>query len=310
MSRFMPRSRYDWQLRSRTLTLGERTLIMAIVNLTPDSFSGDGHLETSETGRQAIPHATATRLATSAAIQALDEGADILDLGAESTRPNAAPLAADEEQARLFPVLEAILSARPQANISVDTYHASTARAAARLGAEIINDVSGLKWDPEMAATVALTRSGVVLMHTRGRPQEWVTQPPIEDDEIVPLIFTGLCEQLVFAESAGIATNRIVIDPGFGFGKRGLENITLLAQLRRLNQLDRPILAGISRKGFLGDLVRPLQQPALPISEARRSATIAAHTAAILSGVHILRVHEVQPAREAAAIADALLAAG
>ena len=300
MNRSNPRSRYEWQLRSRRLILGERTVLMAIVNVTPDSFSGDGLL------MGGSPAADA-KVAVAAAVAAWDAGADIVDLGAESTRPNATALSAEEEQARLLPVLEGLRQERPTAIVSVDTYHAATARAAAKLGAEIVNDVSGLTWDSAMGSAVAQSGCGLVLMHTRGRPREWLAQGPMSRDEVVPAIFSGLCEGIALAEAAGIATERIVVDPGFGFGKRGLANFALLAQLRRLHQLGRPMLAGLSRKSFLGEAVRALQPDGLSTADARRTATIAAHTAAVLAGVHILRVHEVQPAREAVAIADLLL---
>jgi dihydropteroate synthase len=231
-------------------------------------------------------------------------------LGAESTRPGATSISAEEELARLLPVLEGLRMARPEAVISVDTYHAATARAAVKLGAEIVNDVSGLGWDAEMAEVVAQSGCGLVLMHTRGRPREWLAQGPMSRDEIVPEVFSGLCERLARAEAAGIATERIVVDPGFGFGKRGRENFALLAGLGRLNQLDRPILVGLSRKGFLGDAVKPVQPKKQDIVEARRVATVAGNVAAVLAGAHILRVHDVQAAREAVAVADAVLAAG
>ena len=300
MNRSNPRSRYEWQLRSRRLVLGERTLLMAIVNVTPDSFSGDGLLSGGNEAADA-------KVAVAAAVAAWDAGADIVDLGAESTQPNATALSAEEEQARLLPVLEGLRQERPTAIVSVDTYHAATARAAAKLGAEIVNDVSGLTWDSAMGSAVAQSGCGLVLMHTRGRPREWLAQGPMSRDEVVPAIFSGLCEGIALAEAAGIATERIVVDPGFGFGKRGLANFALLAQLRRLHQLGRPMLAGLSRKSFLGEAVRALQPDGLSTADARRTATIAAHTAAVLAGVHILRVHEVQPAREAVAIADLLL---
>jgi dihydropteroate synthase len=298
-----PRPRFLWNLRSRTLALGDRTLIMAIINLTPDSFSGDGLVPPNAITPASI------KLAAATAIHALDSGADILDIGAESTRPNASPLAPEEEQARLLPVLEAILHHRPSAILSVDTYHASTALAAARLGVEIINDVSGLTWDPNMAAAVAETHCGLVLMHTRGRPREWLAQGPMTAHEILPAVFAGLCESLAIAEAAGIPTNHIIADPGFGFGKRGDENFTLLANLSRLHELGCPLLIGLSRKGFLGEAIGPVQPPNFSPDPAltRRSATLAANTAAILAGAHILRVHDIQPTREAAAIADAIL---
>jgi dihydropteroate synthase len=284
---FTPRPTYDWRLRTRTLTLGPRTLIMAILNLTPDSFSDGGQFNT--------PQA-----ALNQALKLLDQGADILDLGGESTRPNATPITPAEEQSRILPTIEAILKARPNASldpiISVDTYHASTARAAIEIGAEIINDVSGQTWDPAMPATCADLRCGTVLMHTRGTPQTWPTLPPLTPEEILPLILTGLQQSITTATTAGLTRNQIVIDPGFGFGKIGPANYTLLANLAQLQTLQLPILVGLSRKRFLTN------NP-----EARESATTAANTAAILAGAHILRVHDVPAALAAATIADAIL---
>jgi dihydropteroate synthase len=284
---------------------------MAILNLTPDSFSGDGLLgntqnalkTTQNTSITTSPHTPAsTKLAVAAAVEALDSGADILDLGAESTRPNATPISAEEEQSRLLPVLEALLNQRPGAIVSVDTYHATTARAAARLGAEIINDVSGLAWEAGLANAVAATGCGLILMHSRGRPTEWSRLPPLPQEQVLSTVFSGLCEGLATAEAAGIATQRIVVDPGFGFGKQGAENMALLAGLGRLRELGRPLLIGLSRKRFLA---QALQSAGL--TDDRRIATVAANTAAILAGSHILRVHDIPAAREGAAIADALL---
>ena len=285
---FAARARFAWRLRTRTLMLGERTLLMAIVNLTPDSFSGDGLA------------GAALDDAVRAACDRLDAGADILDLGAESTRPGAEALGADAEQARLLPVLEAVLRDRPEAVVSVDTYHAATARAAARAGAQIVNDVSGLLWDERMAAAVAETGAGLVLMHTRGRPTEWRSQAPLAPEEVLPLVLAGLRERVALAEVAGIAKDRIVLDPGFGFGKLGTENFALLAGFARLATLGIPLLAGLSRKSFL--------RSASESVSSRIPATIAANTAAVLAGAHIVRVHDVQQAREAVAVADALLA--
>lgn len=285
---FAARARFAWRLRTRTLMLGERTLLMAIVNLTPDSFSGDGLA------------GAALDDAVRAACERLDAGADILDLGAESTRPGAEALGADAEQARLLPVLQAVLRDRPEAVVSVDTYHAATARAAARAGAQIVNDVSGLLWDEGMAAAVAETGAGLVLMHTRGRPTEWRSQAPLAPEEVLPLVLAGLRERVALAEVAGIAKDQIVLDPGFGFGKLGAENFALLAGFARLATLGMPLLAGLSRKSFL--------RSASESVSSRIPATIAANTAAILAGAHIVRVHDVQQAREAAAVADALLA--
>jgi len=225
---------FEWRLRSRSLLVGDRTLLMAIVNLTPDSFSGDG-LRGNGNGAASSSSGTGSKLAAATALAALDAGADLLDLGAESTRPGAHPVSAAEEQRRLLPVLEAVLRARPEAVISVDTYHASTARAALAAGAEIINDVSGLTWDDEMAEVVATTGAGLILMHTRGRPGDWRSQPPLPASEVLPLVFSGLMERMALAEAMGIEPLRMIVDPGFGFGKRGAENFTLLAGLGRLH---------------------------------------------------------------------------
>lgn len=297
---FVPRPRFTWRLRTREMPLGERTRVMAIVNLTPDSFSGDGY------AGQGVD------AAVEAGCQALDGGADILDLGAESTRPGASPLGPDEEQERLLPVLERVCRERPGAVISVDSYHAATARAAAGIGAEIVNDVSGLQWDTAMAHAVADTRCGLVLMHTRGRPKEWRSLPPLGREELLRHVFGGLIEGLALAEAAGIQTEAIVLDPGFGFGKLGVENFMLLGDFDQLHQLGRGLLVGLSRKGFLAEAVRPVQprsEPAVPPNIARRDATLAGNVAAVLAGAHILRVHDLQAAREAAAVADAVLAA-
>lgn len=298
---FVSRPRFDWQLRNRVLRLGERTRLMAILNLTPDSFSGDGY------GRRGVEAAVATACAL------VDGGADILDLGAESTRPGAQPISADEEQARLLPVLEAICRERPGSLISVDSYHAATARAAAKAGAEIVNDVSGLQWDGTMAQVVAETGCGLVLMHTRGRPPEWKSMAALGREQMLRHVFGGLVEGLALAEMTGIETEAIVLDPGFSFGKFGGENFALLAELSSLHQLGRPLLVGLSRKGFLGEAVRGVQtereRTDMP-SLARRDATLAGNVAAVLAGAHIVRVHDLQATREAVAVADAVLAAG
>lgn len=297
---FVSRPRFDWQLRRRVLRLGDRTCLMAILNLTPDSFSGDGFAQ------------RGVDAAVQAACTLLGGGADILDLGAESTRPGAKPIGADQEQARLLPVLEAICRERPGAVISVDSYHAATAIAAAHAGAEIVNDVSGLQWDCAMAQAVADTGCGLVLMHTRGRPPEWKSMAGLGRDGMLRHVFGGLVEGLALAEMTGIRTESIVLDPGFAFGKFGAENFALLAELGSLHQLGRPLLVGLSRKGFLGEAVRAVQdeerRSALP-RVARREATLAGNVAAVLAGAHILRVHDLQATREAVAVADAVLAA-
>jgi dihydropteroate synthase len=298
----------NWRLRSRTLELGRRTLVMGIVNITPDSFSDGGCFFDPQ---KAVARAT----------QLLDEGADILDLGAESTRPGSraggapgTPLAptvsAEEERARLLPVLEGILAARPHAVVSIDTYKASTALAALKAGAEIVNDVSGFAWDPAMAAVCASTRCGVVLMHTRGKPEEWNTQPRLAAAELLATVRAGLEASLAAAFQAGIAAEAVVLDPGYGFGKRFGENYALLARQAKLLALGRPLMAGVSRKSFLGHTLAPLHAGKDAPPESRETASLAAMVAAILNGASIVRVHAVRPAVEAARIADAVLVAG
>ena len=297
---FTCRPTFDWSLRTRTVALGQRTVIMGILNVTPDSFSDGGHFYTPE---------HAPERALSQALQMLDEGAQMIDIGGESTRPNAIPLSADEEQARILPVIEAILKQRPNAILSIDTHHAATAARAIEAGAEIVNDVSGHLWDTAMSSTCARLSCGTILMHTRGRPQDWPTQPPLASGEVLPLVLDGLRERIEAATAAGIARDRIVLDPGFGFGKRLEENYPLLAHLDQIQQLNLPILAGVSRKGFLAQALAPLYEKSPLPPEGRLHATTAANVAAILAGAHIIRTHDVRPAAEAAAIADRLLAA-
>jgi len=296
----LPRPRFDWSLRTRTLPLGQRTLVMGILNITPDSFSDGGHFYTPS-------HAPERALAQ--ALQMLDEGARILDIGGESTRPNATALSADEEQARVLPAIESILRERPEAILSIDTHHATTAALAVEAGVEIVNDVSGHLWDTMMSKTCAQLGCGTVLMHTRGRPRDWADQLPIPPQEVLPLVLNGLTERIEAATVAGIARNRIILDPGFGFGKRLGENYPLLASLERLQSLGLPILAGTSRKSFLGNALAPLYEGTPPPAEARLYATTAANVAAILAGAHVIRTHDVRPAAEAAAVADRILAA-
>jgi dihydropteroate synthase len=293
------RSITQWRLRTRTLELGLRTLVMAVVNITPDSFS-DGGLFLS-------PDA-----AIGQALRLLDEGADLLDLGAESTRPGsqaglAPTVSTDEEQSRLLPVLEGILKARPGTLISADTYKAATARAALSAGAEIINDVSGFSWDANLPAVCAEVRCGIVLMHTRGRPDEWAAQSRLAPQQVLATVRAGLTASLDVATKAGIAADSIVLDPGYGFGKKFEENYALLSRQSDLLTLGRPLLAGVSRKSFLGKTLAPLYNNHSAPVESRETASIAAMVAAILHGASVVRVHTVRPAVEAARIADAIL---
>jgi dihydropteroate synthase len=279
---------------------------MGILNVTPDSFSDGGHFYSPE---------NATARAVAHAMQMLDEGAQILDIGGESTRPNATPLTPEEEQARILPVIESILQQRPETIVSVDTFHSSTAQLAVEAGAEIVNDVSGHLWDPSMSTTCAALGCGAILMHTRGRPQEWRNLPPLAPDQVLPLVLDELAGRLETALAVGIPRDKIVLDPGLGFGKRLDENYPILARLEQLQQLNLPVLIGASRKGFLGHTLAQnnpsslAAHPTTPPTDARLHATIAANVAAILAGAHILRVHDVRPAAEAAAIADRIVAA-
>jgi dihydropteroate synthase len=279
---------------------------MGILNITPDSFSDGGYFYSP----QHAPERALTQ-----ALKLLEEGADILDLGGESTRPNAVPLTPDEEQSRILPVIESILKERPNTLLSIDTFHATTARRAVEAGAEIINDVSGHLWDPDMSQTCAQLACGAILMHTRGRPQDWPTLPPLAPESVLPLVSKELAERLEATTTAGVPRNKIVLDPGFGFGKRLDENYPLLAHFDHLKHLDLPLLAGVSRKGFLAHTLAQspslsiLLEGATPSMNDRLHATTAANVAAILAGAHILRTHDVRPAVEAAAIADQILAA-
>ena len=294
------RPRYSWRLRSRSLELGARTLILGIVNVTPDSFS-DG-------GRYFAPGD-----AVNHALGLLEQGADMLDIGGESTRPGArvspgasptATVSTEEELRRVIPVIEQVKRRVPDSLLSVDTYKAEVAKRAIEAGAEIVNDVSALRWDPAMPQTVAELCCGVVLMHMRGRPEQWRTLPPLANHEVVPLVMRELREWAAATVAAGIAPTHLVLDPGYGFGKSFEENYPLLAHLDALHALGYPILAGTSRKSFIGKTVGG----GTPVPPATRLyGTLASETAAILKGAHILRVHDVVAAREAAAVADAIL---
>jgi dihydropteroate synthase len=310
------RSVFHWNLGTRTLELGKRTVIMGIVNVTPDSFS-DGGLYFEHD--KAVAHGE----------RLLEEGADILDVGGESTRPGASVAPADsaitknegkvaspklagkeavtaeEELARVIPVVSELKKKHPNAFISVDTYKASVARAAVNAGAEIVNDVSAFRWDPLMAKTVAEFKCGAVLMHMRGRPEEWRNLSPVGD--IVLLVKRELKDWAEAAVLAGVRRERIVLDPGFGFGKRFDENYPLLNRFSDLQAAGFPLLAGTSRKSFLGRTLAKDGKDAAPSD--RLFGTIASQTALILKGAQILRTHDVKPAVEAARIADAILQA-
>jgi dihydropteroate synthase len=288
------RAIFQWNVGTRVLELGRRTLIMGIVNVTPDSFSDGGLYIDAE---KAVIHAE----------QLLDEGATIIDVGGESTRPGTSEVVSEEEERRrVLPVIRDLKKRRPAAVISVDTYKASVARAAVELGAEVVNDVSGFRWDPKMAKTLAELKVGAVLMHTRGRPEEWRSLPPIGDPAL--MVKRDLRQWAESATLAGIKRDRLVLDPGFGFGKRLEENYPLLAHFAELQQTGFPLLAGVSRKSFIG---RALAHDGKDAAVAERLyGTLAAETALILKGAHIIRTHDVRLAVEAARVADAIVASG
>lgn len=288
------RAIFQWNVGSRVLELGRRTLIMGVVNVTPDSFSDGGLYIDAD---KAVVHAE----------KFLDDGATIIDVGGESTRPGVTePISEEEERRRVLPVIRDLKRRRPAAVVSVDTYKASVARAAVDLGAEVVNDVSGFRWDPKMAKTLAELKVGTVLMHTRGRPEEWKALPPIGDPGLI--VKRDLRQWAETATLAGIKRDRLVLDPGFGFGKRFEENYPLLAHFAELQQMGFPLLAGVSRKSFIGRLLARDGKDAEV--GARTYGTLAAETALILKGAHIIRTHDVRLAIEAARVADAIVANG
>ncbi len=275
------RKPFVWKLKARELKLGERTFIMGVLNVTPDSFS-DG-------GKYMDPDRAFAR-----AIELEEQGADIIDVGAESTRPGSERTSAAEEIRRLIPVLKR-LRGKLTVPVSVDTYKAEVAELAIEHGAEIVNDPSGLTFDPQLAKILVQHDAGVVLNHMRGRPETWAKLPPMRD--MMGTIVRELEATVNRARHAGVNRSRIVIDPGIGFGKRKEQNSEILAQLGKLGSLDLPVLCGPSRKSFL----------AQQTEEQTRFATAAAVAACILAGAHLVRVHDVAEMRVAVQVADEVL---
>ena len=279
------RKKFRLRLPSRTLVLGERTLLMGVVNVTPDSFSGDGlHLDTK---------AAATR-----AIEMERDGADIIDIGGESTRPGAEWLAADEELGRVNPLLN-MLRGRLKIPISIDTNKSEVAEAAAEAGAEIINDVTALQRDPRIAEVARRRKLPLILMHMRGEPRTMQTQPFARD--AMRDVTQSLKKAAALAIRSGVPKSQLVLDPGIGFGKSFAQNYDLIARLPELARLGFPILIGPSRKGFIGRTLG-----GVPENE-RAYGTAAAVTACILQGAHIVRVHDVREMAQVARVADMLI---
>jgi len=267
----------------RRLALGARTLVMGILNVTPDSFSDGGRLAGPED-------------AIEAGVRLVEEGADLLDVGGESTRPGAGAVGADEELARVLPVVEG-LARRVEVPVSVDTYKAAVADAALAAGAVMVNDVSGLRYEPELAAVVAARGAAIVLMHTRGRSRDMYDQANYHD--VVDEVRDELRESIAFAGSAGIPRDRMLVDPGLGFAKEAPHSFEALARLDEFDELGLPIVVGPSRKSFL---TRALEGQVAP--GQRDWATAAAAASAVLSGAHVVRVHAVAPMRQVVRVAD------
>ena len=279
-----PRRRFTLLLADgRTLELGARTLVMGIINVTPDSFSDGGVLF------------DAAR-AVEAGVRMAAEGADVLDVGGESTRPGAQPLDEAEEHRRVVPVIEA-LARRVNVPISVDTYKATIAAKALEAGASMVNDISGLRYEPDLAAVVAKHRAPIILMHTRGRSDDMYKEAVYT--EVVDEVLDELRASIAFAADAGIPKESVLIDPGLGFAKEAPHNYEVLGRLEEFSDLGRPIVAGPSRKRFL---TRPL---GAEVSAAERDwPTAAAVTAAVLAGAHVVRVHAVREMVAVVRVAD------
>ena len=279
------RKKFRLGLPSRTLVLGERTLLMGVVNVTPDSFSGDGlHLD--------------AEAAVARALEMERDGADIVDIGGESTRPGAEWLTADEELGRVIPVLN-MLRGRLNIPISIDTNKSEVAEAAAEAGAEIINDVTALRRDPRIAEVARRRKLPLILMHMRGEPRTMQTQPFARD--AMRVVIQSLKKAAALATRNRVLKSQLVLDPGIGFGKSFAQNYDLIARLPELAWLGFPILIGPSRKGFIGRTLG-----GIPENE-RAFGTAAAVTACILQGAHIVRVHDVREMAQVAHVADMLV---
>ena len=283
---FAPRPAFSVPLpRGLRLELGARTLVMGILNVTPDSFAGG---------------VTEPDLAADLALQLEADGADIIDIGGESTRPGADPLSAADEMARVLPVVER-LRGRLRAPLSIDTYKAEVASAALSAGASIVNDISGLGYDPNLGDVVARAGAGLVLMHTRGRSREMYREA--DYDDVTGEVSAELQEALQRAGRAGVPCEQIILDPGVGFAKRAQHSRAVLADLAALARLERPLLVGPSRKSFLAEGPAPL-----PPAD-RDWGTAAAVTVSVMGGAHIVRVHNVAAMVRVVRVADALRAA-
>jgi dihydropteroate synthase len=273
-----------WHIKGSTLPIGERTLVMGILNVTPDSFSDGAQFNTTE---RAIAHAE----------EMIAEGADIIDVGGESTRPGGEPVTVEEETQRVVPVITE-LAKRTNTPISVDTTKSEVARAALDAGAAIVNDISALRFDFYVADVAARAGAGLVLMHSRGTPATLHRLPPVAD--IMDEVTSSLRASVAMAERRGVKRESIVIDPGIGFGKSQEQNLELIAKLDQLIEAfpDLPVLVGTSRKSFIGRILSDSDATPAPVDQ-RLYGTLASTTAAVLHGAHIVRVHDVKAIVEA-----------
>ena len=281
------RKHFRLRLRSHALILGERTLVMGVLNITPDSFSDGGAYLDSEA-------------AIARALQIQKDGADILDIGGESTRPGASPISSEEEIRRVLPVIK-VLRGKLRIPMSVDTQRADVAEAALRAGAEILNDVSALRTDQRLAEIARRARAPLILMHMRGTPQTMQRGPFARD--VIRDVMAGLREAVALAKRAGLAKSQLLLDPGIGFGKKHEQNFEILARLPELARLGCPIVIGTSRKAFLGKALAAPDGTSAPPGE-RLLGTAATVTASILGGAHIVRVHDVAEMVQVVRIAD------
>jgi dihydropteroate synthase len=282
--KYLECSPHPIRFKKTALHLSERTHLMGILNVTPDSFSNGGVFFAPD---KAIAHG----------IELASQGADIIDIGGESTRPGAKPLPQDEELRRVIPVIEG-LSAKVNVPISIDTYKSSIAEKAIEAGAQMINDISGLNFDPKMADVAAKYDMPIVLMHIKGTPE--VMQLDVHYDCLLTEIMEYLEESIEIAEGAGVDARQIIIDPGIGFGKTVEDNVRIIRHLAELKSLGKPIMLGVSRKSFIGKILDTEV-------DQRIEGTLASVSTAIMNGAHILRVHDVGPAKKAARIVDAIL---
>ena len=281
------KTHYSIRCRKRTFMLGKRTLLMGVLNVTPDSFSDGGLFFDKE---KAISHG----------LKMVEEGADIIDIGGESTRPGAKPLELEEELRRVIPVIEP-LARRGDVPISIDTYKSAVAKRAIEAGAEIINDISGLHFDPTLAQIAAKEDTPLILMHIRGIPE--TMQKNVHYDSLFSEILRYLKDSIQRAESAGLDPQQVIVDPGIGFGKTVEDNLLIIKNLQEFRILGKPILLGTSRKSFIGKILE-----AGPGD--RIEGTISSIAIGVLNGAHIIRSHDVLQAKRAIAVADAIRLAG